>query len=86
VTIFQERVHLFDVGLNQTAGDVTAATNALSHLSIVIIAFNVLTGLMLGEIMNLKWANCDESKKEITVQSKSECRVKGGKMKVIPAG
>jgi len=37
-----------------------------------IIAFNVLTGLRLGEIMNLKWADFDAVKNKITIQSDSE--------------
>jgi integrase len=51
-----------------------------------IIAFNVLTGLRLGEVMNLKWADYDAAKQEITVQSSSGYRVKGGKMRIVSIG
>jgi integrase len=51
-----------------------------------IIAFNVLTGLRLGEIMNLKWHDFDPVKQTITVQSSEGYRVKGGKMRVVPIG
>jgi integrase len=51
-----------------------------------IVAFNVLTGLRLGEIMNLKWSDYDPTKRQITVQSSKDYRVKGGKMRVIPVG
>ncbi len=51
-----------------------------------IIAFNVLTGLRLGEIMNLKWPDFDPVKQTITVQSSEGYRVKGGKMRVVPIG
>jgi integrase len=48
-----------------------------------IIAFNVLTGLRLGEIMNLKWADYDIPNKSVTVQSSDGYRVKGGKMRDV---
>ena len=51
-----------------------------------IISFNVLTGLRLGEIMNLKWSDCNAERSEITVQSSQQYRVKGGKMRIIPIG
>ena len=51
-----------------------------------IIAFNILTGLRLGEIMNLRWADIDLSKPEIIIRSSTQYRVKGGKMRPIPLG
>ena len=51
-----------------------------------IIAFNVLTGLRLGEIMNLRWTDYDPAKQEIIVQSSSGYRVKGGKMRSVSVG
>jgi len=51
-----------------------------------IISFNVLTGLRLGEIMNLKWSDYDSSKQKITIQSSEGYRVKGGKMRPVSIG
>jgi integrase len=48
-----------------------------------IIAFNVLTGLRLGEIMNLKWVDYDIPNKSVTIQSSEGYRVKGGKMREV---
>jgi integrase len=49
-----------------------------------VIRVGVLTGMRLGEIMNLKWSDYDAAKKEITIVSSDSYRVKGGKMRTIP--
>lgn len=51
-----------------------------------IIAFNVLTGLRLGEIMNLKWADYDIRNETMIIQSREGYRVKGGKMREVSLG
>lgn len=49
-----------------------------------VVTFAALTGLRLGEIMDLKWSNYDVPNGEITVVSSDSYRVKGGMMRTIP--
>jgi integrase len=48
-----------------------------------VAGFAYLTGLRLGEVMNLRWVDYDETNKRITVHSTVQNRVKGGKMRVV---
>jgi integrase len=49
-----------------------------------IVKFAVLTGLRLGEILNLKWDNVDLSNRRITIESSEGDQVKCGKCRVVP--
>jgi integrase len=49
-----------------------------------IIDFDILTGLRIGELCNLKWAEVDLEKGMITIQSDQEYQVKHGKMRTLP--
>jgi len=49
-----------------------------------IVRIGVLTGMRLGEIMNLRWSDYDAANKEINIVSSDLYRVKGGKMRTIP--
>jgi site-specific recombinase XerD len=49
-----------------------------------IILFAVLTGLRLGEIVNLTWDDISLNKRKIIVRSNGNFRTKSGKMRVIP--
>jgi integrase len=49
-----------------------------------IVEFDVLTGLRLGELMNLKWTDVDLAKKTANIQSSDDYQVKGGNMREIP--
>ncbi len=49
-----------------------------------IILFAVLTGLRLGEIVNLTWEDILLEKRKIIVRSNGTFRTKSGKMRVIP--
>lgn len=49
-----------------------------------IILFAVLTGLRLGEIVNLTWEDILLEKRKIIVRSNGNFRTKSGKMRVIP--
>jgi integrase len=48
-----------------------------------VVGFTVVTGMRLGEVMNLKWDDYAEKKKLMTIQSSSKYRVKGGKSRTI---
>jgi len=49
-----------------------------------IILFAVLTGLRLGEIVNLNWEDILLEKRKIIVRSNGTFRTKSGKMRIIP--
>lgn len=49
-----------------------------------IVDFDILTGLRLGELTSLRWADVDIEKGKITVQSSANYQVKHGKMRVLP--
>jgi integrase len=49
-----------------------------------IIDFDVLTGLRLGELSNLKWSDIDMDKGIMKIESDDEYRVKHGKMRIMP--
>jgi integrase len=49
-----------------------------------IIGFDILTGLRLGELVNLRWSDVDLNKCVITIQSTPNYQVKHGKMRVLP--
>jgi site-specific recombinase XerD len=49
-----------------------------------LIVFAVLTGMRRGEIVNLKWADVDLSRKAILVRSSSTFKTKQGKQRVVP--
>jgi len=49
-----------------------------------IVKFAILTGLRLGEIINLKWKNIDFERKLINVASSDEYQVKHGKPRPLP--
>ena len=51
-----------------------------------IIVFAVLTGLRLGEIVNLKWEDIILEKRKIIVRSNGSFRTKTGKIRTIPIG
>ena len=49
-----------------------------------IVNFDILTGLRLGELVNLRWSDVDLDKGLITIQSTANYHVKHGKMRVLP--
>jgi integrase len=49
-----------------------------------IIDFDILTGLRLGELSNLKWSDIDMDKGIMKIESDDEYRVKHGKMRTLP--
>jgi integrase len=49
-----------------------------------IVIFAVVTGLRLGELLNLKWENVDIENKRFTVVSSSDYQVKHGKIRHMP--
>ncbi len=49
-----------------------------------LIDFDILTGLRLGELCNLKWSDIDMDKGIITIESDPQYRVKHGKMRTLP--
>ena len=48
-----------------------------------LIMFAVYTGLRRGELVNMHWEQYNRERSELTIQSTSEYRVKGGKMRII---
>ena len=46
--------------------------------------FAVLSGLRLGEIMDLRWKNVDRDNNQILIESSEEFQVKGGKFRTLP--
>lgn len=48
-----------------------------------LVSFDVLTGLRLGEVMDLKWADYDENTNTVMIQSSETYNVKGGKMRKV---
>jgi integrase len=49
-----------------------------------IIDFDILTGLRLGELVNLRWSDVDMDKGMMTIESTPNYQVKHGKMRVLP--
>jgi integrase len=51
-----------------------------------LVKFAVLTGLRRGELMDLKWEHVDLDRREISIESSNEYRVKHGKTRRVPLG
>ncbi len=51
-----------------------------------IFLFAALTGLRLGEIINLRWQAVDLQRKLITVENSGTFQTKSGKVRVLPMG
>jgi integrase len=49
-----------------------------------IIGFAAMTGVRLGELLNIRWEDINLENKTVIIRSSEAYRVKGGKMRVIP--
>lgn len=49
-----------------------------------IVIFTAMTGLRLGEVVNLSWTDVNLESRTIVIKSSQTYQVKGGKMRIIP--